>query len=341
MRWPAAGCPRSTASGSATENVLSENGQIPVGQIPGFTRDFTHVRSRFRRELGIDFWGRRTRQVEAASARVEAADAARQDVMLTLDRRGRARLYRSARRAGGHGDRDGHGERRCGGRAADLAPLQRRRSIADRGGSCRGAGADQRRRCRECPVAGGGRGVSHRHTGRRTTRGDRPRAECAGAAPHRARCHPDRGALRSPRAPSRCPPGGARACRGDRGYRRRDRRSVSALQPVRRRRTTGADDRRSVLRRFDPAPGRPQLFLADLLRRHDPRADPRGGRPRAGRGGALRQGGDRRACPTAKARSTASSMPARRWPKQRPHSPANAAPSPSPNNAPPAAKTTA
>lgn len=76
--------PSVEASGSATENVLSENGQIPVGQIPGFTRDFTMFDLGFDASWELDFWGRRTRQVEGASARVEAADAARQDVMLTL-----------------------------------------------------------------------------------------------------------------------------------------------------------------------------------------------------------------------------------------------------------------
>jgi multidrug efflux system outer membrane protein len=76
--------PSLEAKGSATENVLSESGQIPVGQIPGFTRDFPLFDLGFDASWELDFWGRRTRQVEGASASVDAADAARQDVMLTL-----------------------------------------------------------------------------------------------------------------------------------------------------------------------------------------------------------------------------------------------------------------
>ena len=76
--------PSVTAKGSATENVLSENGQLPIGQIPGVEREFRLFDLGFDASWELDFWGRRTRQVEAASARVEAAEFARRDVMLTL-----------------------------------------------------------------------------------------------------------------------------------------------------------------------------------------------------------------------------------------------------------------
>ncbi|UIJ44522.1 efflux transporter outer membrane subunit [Sphingomonas cannabina] len=76
--------PTVQATGSATENVLSENGQIPIGQIPVFTRDFPLFDLGFDASWELDFWGRRTRQVEAATARMQAAEASRQDVMLTL-----------------------------------------------------------------------------------------------------------------------------------------------------------------------------------------------------------------------------------------------------------------
>ena len=76
--------PNVQASGSATQNTLSENGQIPIGQIPGFARDFSLFDLGFDASWELDFWGRKTRQVEAASARVQSAEAARRDVMLTL-----------------------------------------------------------------------------------------------------------------------------------------------------------------------------------------------------------------------------------------------------------------
>jgi len=76
--------PSVTAKGSATENVLSKNGQLPIGSIPGFERSFPLFDLGFDASWELDFWGRRTRQVEGAGARVEAAQFARRDVMLTL-----------------------------------------------------------------------------------------------------------------------------------------------------------------------------------------------------------------------------------------------------------------
>lgn len=76
--------PQVEATGAASENVVSENGQFPVGEIPGFERDFSLFDLGFDASWEIDFWGRNTRQVEGAQARAEAALEARRDVLVTL-----------------------------------------------------------------------------------------------------------------------------------------------------------------------------------------------------------------------------------------------------------------
>ncbi|MBO9623802.1 MAG: efflux transporter outer membrane subunit [Sphingomonas sp.] len=76
--------PTIEAKGSATQNVLSENGQLPVANIPGFDRSFPLYDLGFDASWEIDLWGRQRRQVEAAGARLQAATYARGDVMLTL-----------------------------------------------------------------------------------------------------------------------------------------------------------------------------------------------------------------------------------------------------------------
>jgi NodT family efflux transporter outer membrane factor (OMF) lipoprotein len=76
--------PSVTAKGSANENVLSKNGQLPVGQIPGFQREFRLFDGGFDASWEIDLWGHHVREGEAASAREEAALFARRDVMLSL-----------------------------------------------------------------------------------------------------------------------------------------------------------------------------------------------------------------------------------------------------------------
>jgi multidrug efflux system outer membrane protein len=72
------------ARGSGTENVVSENGQIPVAKIPAFPRSFSLFDIGFDASWELDFWGQHRRQVEAAGAREEAALIGRRDVMLTL-----------------------------------------------------------------------------------------------------------------------------------------------------------------------------------------------------------------------------------------------------------------
>ena len=76
--------PTVAARGSGTENVVSENGQIPVAKIPAFPRSFSLFDLGFDASWELDFWGRRTRQLEGAAAREEGALLGQRDVMLTL-----------------------------------------------------------------------------------------------------------------------------------------------------------------------------------------------------------------------------------------------------------------
>lgn len=76
--------PTLEAKGSLTENRLSENGQLPIGNIPGVDRQFRLFDLGFDASWELDFWGRRTRQSEAANARADAALFGQRDVMLTL-----------------------------------------------------------------------------------------------------------------------------------------------------------------------------------------------------------------------------------------------------------------
>ncbi|MBA3676508.1 MAG: efflux transporter outer membrane subunit [Sphingosinicella sp.] len=76
--------PQVEANGSATRNVISENGQLPVANIPGFDRSFSLYDIGFDASWEVDLWGRNRREVEAAAARGEAAEWSRRDVMVTL-----------------------------------------------------------------------------------------------------------------------------------------------------------------------------------------------------------------------------------------------------------------
>ncbi len=76
--------PQASMSGNATQNRMSENGQIPVGNIPGFDPDFPLIDAGFDASWEIDLWGRQSRQVEQARAREAAADWARRDAMVSL-----------------------------------------------------------------------------------------------------------------------------------------------------------------------------------------------------------------------------------------------------------------
>ena len=76
--------PQVQATGSATENVLSENGQLPIANIPGFDREFSLFDLGFDASWELDFWGRNRRQVEAAEARAAAALWSRRDALVSL-----------------------------------------------------------------------------------------------------------------------------------------------------------------------------------------------------------------------------------------------------------------
>ncbi|SDD22011.1 efflux transporter, outer membrane factor (OMF) lipoprotein, NodT family [Sphingomonas sp. YR710] len=76
--------PQVNASGSATKNRVSQNGQIPIGRIPGFSRDLDLYDIGFDASWEIDLWGHAARQVQAASARAAAAEADRHGAIVSL-----------------------------------------------------------------------------------------------------------------------------------------------------------------------------------------------------------------------------------------------------------------
>lgn len=74
--------PQVNATGSATRQSLSAEGQLPIGQIPGVDREFSLFNVGFDASWEIDFWGRNRRAVEAATARERASEARLDDVRL-------------------------------------------------------------------------------------------------------------------------------------------------------------------------------------------------------------------------------------------------------------------
>ncbi len=76
--------PQAQVTGSASENMLSKNGQLPAGRIPGLERDFPLFDVGFDASWEIDFWGRKVRQAESAAARTGQAEAAADEVRLAL-----------------------------------------------------------------------------------------------------------------------------------------------------------------------------------------------------------------------------------------------------------------
>ena len=70
-----AGLPQGGAEAAATENGLSRNGLLPVGRIPGISRDYSLFDAGFDASWELDLWGRNRRALQAAGARVEAAAA--------------------------------------------------------------------------------------------------------------------------------------------------------------------------------------------------------------------------------------------------------------------------
>lgn len=76
--------PQVNATGSATENRISENGQLPVANIPGFEPEFSLFDLGFDASWEIDFWGRRTREAQGAEARAQVAEARLDETLVTL-----------------------------------------------------------------------------------------------------------------------------------------------------------------------------------------------------------------------------------------------------------------
>lgn len=65
--------PEASLGASGNRVVLSENGQMPVGQIPGFSRSFPLFDVGFDASWELDLWGRQAGENDAAQARSEAA----------------------------------------------------------------------------------------------------------------------------------------------------------------------------------------------------------------------------------------------------------------------------
>lgn len=76
--------PQVNVAGSATKNRISQNGQIPIGRIPGVSRDFDLYDAGFDASWEIDLWGHAAQQVKAASARAAAAEADRHGAIVSL-----------------------------------------------------------------------------------------------------------------------------------------------------------------------------------------------------------------------------------------------------------------
>ena len=76
--------PQGGATGSATLNRLSENGQFPVARIPGFNPSFPLLDAGFDASWEIDLWGKTTRTIQQARAKEEGALWGRRDVLVTL-----------------------------------------------------------------------------------------------------------------------------------------------------------------------------------------------------------------------------------------------------------------
>lgn len=76
--------PELSVSGSAGEQQVSANGELPVNHIPQFNRRFSLYDVGFDASWEIDLWGGTRRTVEAAERRTEAAAARQQDVLLQV-----------------------------------------------------------------------------------------------------------------------------------------------------------------------------------------------------------------------------------------------------------------
>lgn len=76
--------PSVNASGSATRQQISANGELPVAEIPGFNRTFSLFDLGFDASWEIDLWGGTRRAIEAGNRQIEAAGARANDVRLQI-----------------------------------------------------------------------------------------------------------------------------------------------------------------------------------------------------------------------------------------------------------------
>lgn len=76
--------PGVNAGAAVTENRLSENGQLPIGQVPGLSRDLSLYDAGFDAAWELDLWGGVRRAVEGVDARTQAAEEARRSVLLQV-----------------------------------------------------------------------------------------------------------------------------------------------------------------------------------------------------------------------------------------------------------------
>ena len=71
-------------SAQAGRNELSENGELPINRIPGFSRRFNLFDAGFDASWEIDFWGRNASGVRASEARLAAATDALHGVQVQV-----------------------------------------------------------------------------------------------------------------------------------------------------------------------------------------------------------------------------------------------------------------
>jgi len=76
--------PQAGVAGAATQNRLSENGQLPVGKVPGLGRDLSIFDGGFDASWEIDLWGGTRRAIESAEARAEAVEEARRGAVIQV-----------------------------------------------------------------------------------------------------------------------------------------------------------------------------------------------------------------------------------------------------------------
>ena len=74
--------PEIGATGSASRSELSEHGQLPLAQLPGFARQYSLFDAGFDASWEIDLWGGGRRAVEGAQAQTRAAAARIDDIRL-------------------------------------------------------------------------------------------------------------------------------------------------------------------------------------------------------------------------------------------------------------------